>query len=256
MSASIFARDMQIWPCDTVTSCFIYDGFRKLKRTIPAVSASSVVILHLSKVSGFFFSLLIFLLLQNLCHCFCSDVDTSQTFCMTRTEAYTAVLSFFHCPAHYRKCTYNDAALIYGLQSGCELQHKQSWRCLKLSRSALIWVYVPVALVLINIQRGYITAQPTPRPLRAWREREPSGCGKWEVGKKIKIKKERNRIKNSAHQRECGKKKLQWSRNRKFYVNLEQADFWMSNRRNHKAELYFIWGGGGAFHLALSRPVV
>lgn len=85
------------------------------------------------------------------------------------------------CISSFALHTLGNAARIYGLQSGCELQDNQSWRCLKSSRSALIWVYVPIALVLINIQRGYITAQPTPRPLRAWQEREPSGCGEWEV---------------------------------------------------------------------------
>lgn len=178
---------MQIWHCDTVTSCFIYDGWCKLKRTIPGMSASSLVILHLSKVSGFFFSLLFFFFLI----CFCKSVSLFLFRCAHFTNTLrdphwglygSAVLSTFPpLSAHFRKCTCNGAALIYSLQSGCELRDNQCWRCLKLSRSALIWVYVPIALVLINIQPGYITAQPRPRPLRARQEREPSGCGEWEV---------------------------------------------------------------------------
>lgn len=177
---------MQIWHCDTVTLLFCLWWVCKLKRTIPGISASSVVILHLSKVS-IFFSLLIFF----SWFAFAKSVSLFLFRCGRFTKIPydphwglygSAVLSAFPpLSAHFRKCTYNDAALIYGLQSGCELQDNQSWRCLKLSRSALIWVYVPVALVLVNIQLGYITAPPTPRPIRAWQEREPSGCGKWEV---------------------------------------------------------------------------
>lgn len=138
------------------------------KMAIPGIPASSVVIF------------------ANPSHYLCSNVDTSQTLCVYGPHwglyGSTCLSSFLPLVTHFSNCTYNDAAIIqiYSLHSGCELQDNQSWCCRKLSHSALVRAYVPIALVLINIQRGYITAQPTPRPLHAWQESKPSGCGEWE----------------------------------------------------------------------------